>query len=358
MCSNPPKRPLGSLPFEIDKMSLFLQDLTDSEDEQPLASVKARLQSAHESQKRQEDIANHERRLDKVLKVNGLQRISVHEDGDCFFSSLICSGELDTDVKTLRHALGEHFKKNIAIYKPFLCDDDVDELVIDIETEGRWNTRIMDLLPYISANYFQTDISIYHSLLSYKKVEHTKLKAVGPQPRRQLVISYRASPGCEHYDAVELVSQTSFTCKNTFDIFNEWPDDLELDDETLYNEIEKLSADVEASNNITTQSAKDSPSNLSHDEQIPTDLEVTQLPDDVHVATQSTPTDLPSIVSSTEQLPTDLPSIVSSTEQLPTDLPSSDSSKDADDSVHIAMPATELPTFGESLEFTMTINRK
>ena len=162
----------------------LLQDVTDSEDDLSLSVLKSKLLSPKDEKKKKEEILRHGKKIDRMLKVNGLRRVKMSEDGDCFFSALLHSAKTcDKDVVMLRNSLAEHFKSNLSAYRPFMCED-ADELVENIRKRGNWNSTIMDIaadylhsrgnwistITYIAADYLQMDILIFLSDLSIKRV--------------------------------------------------------------------------------------------------------------------------------------------------------------------------------------------
>ena len=105
------------------------------------------------------------RKLDSLLSANGLVRLQVNPDGNCFFEAALLHLENMECANELRQILCTHIVENANEYVTFFSTNDTNEsfeediLWIDFRTEveelrsnGAWTNRASDLLPLALAN--------------------------------------------------------------------------------------------------------------------------------------------------------------------------------------------------------------
>ncbi|MCG8048999.1 MAG: OTU family ubiquitin thioesterase [Candidatus Thiodiazotropha endolucinida] len=157
----------------------------------------------------------HERRLSNLLISNGLDRISVNPDGNCFFNAIICQLDTTDSAADFRQKICEHLLQNEEHYKVYLSTlstSDTNEEKISstykqkvdaINSDGSWNVEMSDILPLATANVYKRNITIYTSRLN-NPVIHVLQDLETKQEIDQsedLKLAYLALQGYEHYDA-------------------------------------------------------------------------------------------------------------------------------------------------------------
>lgn len=118
-----------------------------------------------------------EKRLDELLLLNGLDRIKVPGDGNCFFVSALCHISSIKTSLALRNVLCDHIVDNIDEYIGYLTNThcchsfEYDIACIDFRTEieelrqeGNWTSQAGDLLPLALSNWSGQPVKIFSSL--------------------------------------------------------------------------------------------------------------------------------------------------------------------------------------------------
>ena len=172
----------------------------------------AKDQSLAEAKKDEEEVKRHERRLDLVMKTNGYKRIPTDKDGDCFFNSVIAQLKYsvnnpgDTDlVQRLRQECCSHLEKYRTLYASWLEDtDSFQDLLIEIDKKGTWNSQIMDIIPYVLSSLLQCNILLFRSTKKspFEKIMPVVQAQVLPQfiVPDTIALALSVVPGREHYD--------------------------------------------------------------------------------------------------------------------------------------------------------------
>ena len=115
----------------------------------------------------------HNRRLDELLKHNGMERVPVYPDGNCFFTAASFH-LLNSDRTSLREELCFHIDENINYYKDFFpsSGDDEEERtqqvnasVEKLRQNGVWDSDGNDIVPLVLANYTGRRVKIFSSKL-------------------------------------------------------------------------------------------------------------------------------------------------------------------------------------------------
>ena len=146
----------------------------------------------------------HERRLSNILISNGLERISVNPDGNCFFNAVISQLDTTDTAADLRQKICEHLIQNEEHYKVYMStSSSYKQKIEDMGRDGNWNIEMSDILPLATANVYKRNITIYSSRLN-----NPVINIVQDLESRQeieqtndLKLAYLAFPGFEHYDA-------------------------------------------------------------------------------------------------------------------------------------------------------------
>lgn len=135
----------------------------------PVATAVAESHSIH--QLRQTAFRVHEKRLDTALVHNGLQRVSIAADGNCFFHAAALH-VLGQEHQSLRENLCQHMEDNIEHYEGFFEaeDDNKRRSALDginqLRTNGAWNTEANDILPLALANMTKRRIKVFTSKIN------------------------------------------------------------------------------------------------------------------------------------------------------------------------------------------------
>jgi len=151
----------------------------------------------------------HDKRLNTLLLSNELERVAIYGDGNCFFSAVKISGDLEEGTITMRENVCELMKTNANSYMAFTEGNEATELRKDefckevekLKRNGEWNIDIADILPLAVANYLGCNVRIYSSALSTPVIN---IKPDIPSDRI-ISIAYTAVRGYEHYDATHRV---------------------------------------------------------------------------------------------------------------------------------------------------------
>jgi hypothetical protein len=157
----------------------------------------------------------HTLRLDNLLLSNGLKRIPVQADGNCFLSAVVkylSDNEKDIDVAALRRKLVEHMRSEKAHYKNFVAFDkemteeekDIkfDHLLQDLSVDGHWNMELADCMPLAIANLYKRPIRIYSSMVSNSVYDIYPDLQDADNSLEFIKVALFAITGQEHYEAV------------------------------------------------------------------------------------------------------------------------------------------------------------
>ena len=156
-----------------------------------------------------------EQKLDDILTANGLERIHVSADGDCFFRAAKLHFPKVNDENDLRRMLCEHIIDYAGEYICFFSNNNVNEsyeediIWIDFRTEveelkhhGKWTNRTAGLLPLALANWSKKPIRIFSSL-STKPVMDILPTVCPPESSASIFLAYLTTENDafpSHYD--------------------------------------------------------------------------------------------------------------------------------------------------------------
>ena len=115
------------------------------------------------------DKNRHERRLDNILLANGLERIDVAADGNCFFES--CALLLNILAFDIRKCLCDYLEDNFATFFNFFAfgDDenagyiDYMDNVAKLRVPGEWSNNAGDMLPLALSSWTKRLVRVYSS---------------------------------------------------------------------------------------------------------------------------------------------------------------------------------------------------
>ncbi len=163
------------------------------------------LQSLLEAKEKEDLTTTHQRQLDKVLHVNGYKRVEVPANGDCFFTSIIMQVESHGNdmIQELREECFEHIQNHIKVYEPYMGSFAKNDLT-SITKKGVWNTKLMDIMPYVASNILQSRILVFRSTMEnpFERIEPSlstvHQKSVFKARGKYLVIAWNRAD--EHYD--------------------------------------------------------------------------------------------------------------------------------------------------------------
>jgi len=163
----------------------------------------------------------HKARLDKLLSSNGLKRIPMTADGNCFVNAVLHQINEHNQISliSLRTDIADHLRDHYDHYRVFRStrsvpnhDDKMEYLleVDNIRNSGTWNTNLADCMPLAVANITKRPIRIYSS--------NTQTPVIDVAPDLQeepctnnapIFLACTAVRGQEHYDAVKRLDDTS-----------------------------------------------------------------------------------------------------------------------------------------------------
>ena len=167
------------------------------------------LEEVKRRSKREENVRRiiekyHLQRLDNLLASNGLERVRVSPDGDCFFRAVLSQLDPILSTSDLRKRLADHMAEKMHHYINFTNfkgeENDYMQMVSCLKQSGQWNTTLADCLPLAVANTFSVTIKVFSSLIS------TPVYDIGPDlvasTKSSIHLAYIGIPGQEHYDAI------------------------------------------------------------------------------------------------------------------------------------------------------------
>lgn len=169
--------------------------------------------SSRECKLRNKEEERHKNKVDKILNANGLQRIEIPQDGDCFFQA-VCFFICGLTTEKLRQECFRHILTNIETYSPFLTGNQTVGDFTGILKKGHWKNDCMDFLPLAVANIFQHNILIFSSKEHQSVLEvlpNLKVPAALPGCKQPIILAYIAVPGREHFDSVAPIKPTITT---------------------------------------------------------------------------------------------------------------------------------------------------
>ncbi|MES9881873.1 MAG: hypothetical protein ABW185_13425 [Sedimenticola sp.] len=154
----------------------------------------------------------HVQRLDNLLASNGLKRNSVKSDGNCFFKAVGKSSNPDNSPDDVRHEVVDHIALNREHYIGYVdsADGSFDDMLLELRTDGHWNTSLADCLPLAVANLYQCCIRIYSSEIENPIQDiHPDINVEGVQTNDSINVARIAIRGKEHYDRVIILNDDS-----------------------------------------------------------------------------------------------------------------------------------------------------
>ncbi|KAL8585133.1 hypothetical protein ACOMHN_013149 [Nucella lapillus] len=137
--------------------------LTTGNEEADLAAVIA--VSKKQKSLREVALNIHNKRLNRQLELNGMERQAVYADGNCFFKAASLHIPAHDEV-SLREALCEHIVQHIETYVGFFPDSSADDVIRDVsrmKLSGVWNLKTNDALPLALANLTGRRLKIFTS---------------------------------------------------------------------------------------------------------------------------------------------------------------------------------------------------
>lgn len=132
----------------------------------------AKSASVHQALLLEKERLTHATRLDNLLLANGLRRVDVPADGNCFFEA--CATTLQhLHADDIRRCLCCYLEENFALFAEFLSvSDQVDpnerylqyfQNVEELRQPGKWSNDAADMLPLALASWTNQTVRIYSS---------------------------------------------------------------------------------------------------------------------------------------------------------------------------------------------------
>lgn len=145
-----------------------------------LTSLSSVLRKSKQMEKLRRHIRNYNIvRHDNFLTSNGLRRVEMNANGNCFIHALVPQVEEISSISdpiALRARVVEHRRDKRLHYRNFLTfpsdasDEEKDmtysECLDDLKQNGHWNSDLADCVPLAIANTFQRIVHIYSSRIS------------------------------------------------------------------------------------------------------------------------------------------------------------------------------------------------
>ena len=111
------------------------------------------------------------KQLDNLLASNGLHRIQVPADGDCFFASVLHQLKDKSSVAVLRSEIADHLESYGIHHINFLAhngssEDKMDQYMREvslIREMGHWKSHMSDAMPLAVANMQKRQIKMFSS---------------------------------------------------------------------------------------------------------------------------------------------------------------------------------------------------
>jgi len=159
----------------------------------------------------------HTSSLDAILTNNGLKRIRIEGNGDCFFTSIQKSCKLKEDICEIRGKICDHMDENVNEYIYFLPRDSEEQMenlradkfktqLQNLRQTGIWSTDLGDVLPLATANTLQIEILIYTSRRNNHIIQiQPSLASI----KDKVTLAYLATKGFEHYDICKAIGKQS-----------------------------------------------------------------------------------------------------------------------------------------------------
>ena len=160
-------------------------------------------ESLSEYSQRREVNRNHSKRLDVLLKSNGLRRQHVPAVCNCFFEALSRQTTEKTNATTLRQQLCQHIEENAKYYGEFLnsAEDNLFHEIELLRQEDNWQNNLSDAMPLATANLLGVTVKIYSSNPDQPVVVVTP-SLTETHEKQEITLGYLCVPGHEHYDSV------------------------------------------------------------------------------------------------------------------------------------------------------------
>ena len=159
--------------------------------------------SKEAAEKLQTALQAHDKRLQRILKCNGLISIEVPSDGNCFFNCIAI--QLDdnnnSDANHIREAVIHEIVDHPDEYQPFLTTSSYSD-IYKILLAGTWNADIIDAVPLATANAFDIKLRVFTS--------NPACPAMTICPRhitektKTVLLAHLSVPGQEHYQPIFL----------------------------------------------------------------------------------------------------------------------------------------------------------
>ena len=180
----------------------LLVNRSDSDSDIPLAVLRISLQEHGRVEKQQKNLL---KKVDRLLKVNGCERVEVPQDGNCFFHAVLHQQKSFDTIALLRKEVSAHVSKHKEVYLPYcvgISSKGFRKHAKEINKPGYWDNDLGDL-PLAMANMLRRKIVIFSgnkfNALSVVPSIKPKSPLVDEAP---ILLAYVAHDGKEHYDRV------------------------------------------------------------------------------------------------------------------------------------------------------------
>ena len=181
---------------------------------------KIKEQSMREAVIRQTAIEEQQEKIDQLLYSNGLERVQVRADGNCFFEAacLAIGAHKNENAQKLRQDMCKHLDKQTEEYIGFLMNKnmhtDDESFLLDymmeieeLKNSGYWSNTAADFLPLALSNMYLRDVRIYSNKSDQPIIEITPTLGT-KEEAEPICLSYISLPNIiEHYDGCKKLNR-------------------------------------------------------------------------------------------------------------------------------------------------------
>lgn len=159
---------------------------------------------------------SHTRNLNILLFSNGLKRIEIEGDGNCFFNAIHSTMPSLDNGNILLQIICDHLESNFENYSDFLVVLEeqnneqrklyYNQRVIFLRGNGNWSSERADALPLAAANTLKREIMILSSDRERPilKIQPSLTSAWNDE---HIALALTAIPGFEHYDGCKALDE-------------------------------------------------------------------------------------------------------------------------------------------------------
>jgi hypothetical protein len=168
------------------------------------------LKSKQDEMRRKRIDRIHKKRINALLKSNGLKRKRVPAEGNCFFETIIKQLKIIDTVDNTRRTLCDRMLKCVNHYLGFVQSES-ETLQSQIETflnyinslshSGQWLAGLVDVLSLAVCTMYETNPTIYNSNAVQPNMRITP-SLLSDDIEKEIKLVYLTIPDREHYHSV------------------------------------------------------------------------------------------------------------------------------------------------------------